>query len=289
MAASCGPHRSLRQGRALLLCEFYAAVDANQNVYLVGDFRGTIDVDPGPGVTNVTSTANGTDYGYYMAKLNSAGELQWVRTLAANELTPVRVDVDSDGNLIVASNFTALPTDPPMDVDAGPGQFLVQEKGDYDLVVLKYSTNGDFVWARQFGNTGSSQFGNVPTLGVNAQGHIYVSGAYKGSIDLNPGAGVYTVANSDATFDRYLVHLDPSGNFVWGYTTEGAGQVSLRDIAFQDDGSLILGGFFTGTTDFQPGLGTCRSHHRGLRPMVWLSSSIATLRLRGRVSSADRA
>ena len=96
---------------------------------MVGDFRGTIDVDPGPGVMNVTSTAGGTDYGFYMAKLNSAGQLQWVRTLAANELTPFRIAVDGAGNLIVASNFTALATDPPMDVDAGPGQFLVQEKG----------------------------------------------------------------------------------------------------------------------------------------------------------------
>ncbi len=232
------------------------AVDANQNVYLVGDFRGTVDFDPGPGVANVTSTANGNDYAFYMMKLNSSGQLQWVRSLAANELTPFRVDVDGAGNLIVASNFTAVPSDPPMDVDAGPGQFLVQEKGDYDLVVLKYSTDGNFVWARQFGNTGSSQYGNVPTLGVNAQGNVFVSGAFKGSIDLDPGAGVNTVTNSDTTFDRYLVRLDPAGNYVWGYATEGPGQVSFRDIAFQEDGSLILGGFFTGTTDFQPGAGS---------------------------------
>jgi hypothetical protein len=152
------------------------AVDADQNVYLVGDFRGTVDFDPGPGVFNVASNGGGTDYGFYMAKLNSAGQLQWLRTLAANELTPNRVAVDGAGNLVIASNFTALTSDPPMDVDAGPGTVLVQEKGRYDLVVLKYSTDGNFVWARQIGNAGASQFGNIPALGVNNQNDVFIVG-----------------------------------------------------------------------------------------------------------------
>ena len=158
-----------------------AAVDANQNVYMVGDFRGTIDVDPGPGVTNVTSTASGTDFGYYMAKLNSAGQLQWVRTLAANELTPFRVAVDGAGNLIMASNFTAVTTDPPMDVDAGPGQFLVQEKGDYDLVVLKYSTDGNFVWARQIRQMRAPHmFGDIPDAGRQRPGRCLCQRRFQG-------------------------------------------------------------------------------------------------------------
>lgn len=233
-----------------------AAVDADENVYITGELRGTIDIDPGPGVANITSTAGGADYGMYMAKYNSGGQLQWARTLAANELAPVRVAVDGDGNLIVASNFTAVPTDPPMDVDAGPGQFLVQERGSYDLVVLKYSTDGDFVWSRQFGDAGTDQSGNIPALGVNAQGDVFVSGAFKGTIDLDPGVGVSTVYNGDAaTFDRYLAHLDSAGNYVWGYATEGPGQISFRDVAFAADGGILLGGSFTGTTDVQPGAG----------------------------------
>jgi hypothetical protein len=233
-----------------------AAVDGDENLYITGELRGTIDVDPGPGVANITSTNGGADYGMYMAKYNSAGQLQWARTLAANELAPVRVAVDGDGNLIVASNFTATPSDPPMDVDAGPGQFLVQERGDYDLVVLKYSASGDFVWSRQFGDAGTSQTGNIPTLGVNAQGDVFVSGAFKGTIDLDPGPQVSTVVNGDATtFDRYLAHLDSAGNYVWGYATEGPGQISFRDVAFAADGGILLGGFFTGTTDVQSGAG----------------------------------
>ena len=57
------------------------AVDADQNVYLVGDFRGTVDFDPGLGVMNVTSSQAGAESSVYLSKLNSAGELQWVHTL----------------------------------------------------------------------------------------------------------------------------------------------------------------------------------------------------------------
>ena len=229
------------------------AVDSSQNVYLVGDFYGTMDVDPGPGVVNVTSTAGGNDWGYYMVKLNSAGELQWARTLDANELMPMRIEVDGDGNLIVACSFTATTSDPPMDVDAGPGQFLIGQKGAYDSVVLKYSTVGDFVWARQFGNAGASQASNGPSLAVGPQGDVFVSGHFVGDLDLDPGAGVHIVSNSDATNDAYLVQLNADGNYVGSYVTEGDGSTTSKDIEVASDGSVILSGYFSGTVYFAPG------------------------------------
>ncbi len=227
-----------------------AAVDSSQNVYLVGDFYGTMDVDPGPGVVNVTSTAGGSDWGYYMVKLNNAGELQWARTLDSNGLDPLRIEVDGHGNLIVASSFFG---GSPTDVDAGPGQFLIDQKGAYDSVVLKYSTDGDFVWARQIGNAGASQAVNGPSLAVGPQGDIYMGARFVGDLDLDPGAGVHIVSNSDATNDAYLVQLNADGNYVSSYVTEGDGSTVLRDIELTSDGSVILGGYFSGTVDFAPG------------------------------------
>ena len=152
MVASYGRQRLTRD--RLPVVRVLAAVDANQNVYMVGDFRGTIDVDPGPGVVNVTSTASGTDYAFYMAKLNSAGQLQWVRTLAANELTPFRVAVDGAGNLLIASNFTARRPIRRWTSMPGPGQTFVQEDGTTIWSFLNTAPNGNFVWARQFGGCG---------------------------------------------------------------------------------------------------------------------------------------
>ena len=51
------------------------AVDANQNVYTTGYFRGTVDVDPGTGVTTIVS--NGGSQDAFVAKLNSSGGYAW--------------------------------------------------------------------------------------------------------------------------------------------------------------------------------------------------------------------
>lgn len=232
------------------------AVDADQNVYLVGDFRGTFDVDPGPGVTNITSRLGGTDYSFYMAKLNSAGEFQWARTLDAPELTPLRVAVDGAGNLLMANNFTAVQGDPAMDVDAGPGVVPIRANSVNDLVILKYDADGDFVWVRQIGNAGASQSGEVPSLAVNNQGDVAIAGIFTGTLDLNPGAGVYNVTNSDAASDSFIVRLDSSGDFVGVHVSEGSGTSSFRDIEFTDDGSIVATGYFKNTVDYLPGSGT---------------------------------
>lgn len=231
-------------------------VDADQNVYLVGDFRGTVDIDPGPGITQITSTLSGQEYGFYMAKLNSAGQLQWARTLAAPELTPQRVAVDDAGNLLIASDFTGLPTDPPMDVDAGPGQVLLQNKGSYDLVVLKYDPDGNFIWTRQLGNAGAAMAPAAPSLAVDGQGSVYISRSFTGTLDLDPGIGAHLVTNNDAAADGFVVRLDAEGNYVWAYATEGSGSATFKDIEIAADGEIVVAGHFKGTVDFQPGAGS---------------------------------
>ncbi len=231
------------------------SVDANQNVYLAGEFRGTVDIDPGPGVLNITSTSGGADYGYYLAKLNSAGQLQWVRTLASSHLSPYRITVDNGGNILVANNFYAPTSDPPLDVDPGPGQTLVQQfsSSTTSMMVLKYSTNGDFVWERQFGGTAAT----TATLGIAAspQNDVYVTGRFTGSVDLDPGAAVHTASNNGSAQDAFLIRLNSSGNFVWADATSGTNQVSLRGIEFPSDGSIIVSGGITGTVNFQTALG----------------------------------
>ncbi|QDT73371.1 Beta-L-arabinobiosidase precursor [Lacipirellula limnantheis] len=233
-----------------------SAVDADQNVYLVGDFRGTVDIDPGPDVLNITSRLGGSDYSFYMAKLNSAGQLQWARTLDAPELTPMRIDVDGAGNLIMANNFTAVPTDPPMDVDAGPGIVPIQAKGINDIAVLKYDTNGNFVWVRQFGSTGTTLQGN-PSITTDGLGDVYIASGFRaGTLDLDPTAGVSLATNSDDATDGFVVRLNSNGDFVWGYATEGFGGAQFRDIEVASDGSIVVAGYLKGDVDFQPSSGT---------------------------------
>jgi hypothetical protein len=217
-----------------------AAVDADQNVYLVGEFRGILDFDPGSGVVNVTSTQAGSDYSLFMIKLNSAGQFQWAHTFDGNKLLASRVAADSDGNVLIAGNYIATTTDSPLDVDAGTGHTYLQSLGNSSQVLLKYDANGSFVWTRQFGGTA----GSATTLNVAAdsQGDVYVTGRYTGTVDLNPGAGVYTVVNNESAPDAFITRLTASGDFVWAGATEGTGSASFRGLEIDGDGSVIVAG-----------------------------------------------
>src|SRR5262245_41940274 len=60
--------------------------DAQGNEYVMGLFAGTVDFDPGAGVTNASSS----DGEGFLAKYNAQQELQWVRTFGptSGTLTP---------------------------------------------------------------------------------------------------------------------------------------------------------------------------------------------------------
>src|SRR5688500_13566002 len=52
--------------------------DASGNVLVTGYFRGTVDFDPGAGVTNLTATV-GSDA--FIQKLDAAGNLVWAMAI----------------------------------------------------------------------------------------------------------------------------------------------------------------------------------------------------------------
>jgi hypothetical protein len=233
----------------------FHAVDADQNVYMVGDFRGIVDFDPGPGVVSVSSTVGGTEYAYYLSKLNSDGQLLWVRYLDAPNLTPQGMGIDAAGNLVIANSSFASPTDPPIDVDAGPGQVLLQDQGS-DIVLLKYTTDGDFAWVRQFVSSGGSVA--TPRIAVNDNGDSYVISGFTGSVDLDPGVGTFVVTNQDTSSDGFVARFDAAGNFGSAYTAAGTAEGSnptFKAIHLAGDGSIVVSGHFRGTVDFDPGAG----------------------------------
>ena len=55
-------------------------LDNSGNIYAVGQFTGTVDFDPGPGVFNLNS--NG-DYDLFICKLTSSGNLVWAKSMGA--------------------------------------------------------------------------------------------------------------------------------------------------------------------------------------------------------------
>lgn len=153
---------------------FSVFADAAGNVYNTGYFKGTVDFDPGPNVTNLTSAGN-TDV--YVQKLDANGNFLWVRSFGSTSFDGgYSVVVDAAGNVYSTGCFTGT-----VDFDPGPNvSNFTGLPGGTDVYVHKMDANGNFLWAKTFGGS-SNDCGYE--LVVDASGNIYTTGYYSGSGD----------------------------------------------------------------------------------------------------------
>jgi D-alanyl-D-alanine carboxypeptidase len=94
-------------------------VDRAGNLYYGGEFRGTVDFDPGAGVTPLTSP---NAISSFVSKLNARGEFQWAVPLLGNSATLSLSDiaVDATGDTIVGTGYFSSAD---ADLNPGPGLF----------------------------------------------------------------------------------------------------------------------------------------------------------------------
>ncbi len=109
---------------------YSVTVDALNNVYVGGRFRGTADFDPG-GVHNETS--NGDD-DVFLSSFDANGNWFWVKTWGGSEMDYCNsMDTDIDGNIYVAGYFRLA-----VDFDPAGGN-VKTSNGDSDAYVSKLS------------------------------------------------------------------------------------------------------------------------------------------------------
>lgn len=219
--------------------------DASGNVYTTGYFQGTGDFDPGAGISNLTSVG-GTDI--FISKLNSAGSLIWVKQIGGPVGDIGRcIKVDASGNVYTTGNFGNS-----VDFNPGAGTFSLTTSGVNDIFVSKLDASGNFVWAKKIGGS-TSDYGY--SLDLDASGNVYITGAFEGTVDFDPGAATFNLVSSGA-LDIFVSKLDVNGNFVWaksiGSTTQDFGMCLTLDAS----GDVYTAGYFEGVADFDPSLAT---------------------------------
>ena len=184
------------------------AVDSSGNIYTTGPFQVTADFDPGAGTTNLTS-AGGNDV--FVSKLDSAGELVWVKQLGGTDSTDAySVAVDSSGNVYTTGYFSQT-----TDFDPGAGTSNLVSAGSFDAFVSKLNSTGAFVWAKQFSGTGLDQGRSVA---VDSLGNVYTTGSFSGTVDFDPGGGTANLV-STGNGDVFVSKLSSAGAAIFLTTT----------------------------------------------------------------------
>jgi hypothetical protein len=226
------------------------AVAADHSIYLTGGYSGTLDLDPGPGVFNVTAISSSD---IFVVKLDSNANFVWGKTYGssgspmADEGTTIKLD--HSGNVIVTGFFLGT-----ADFNPGGSDGVVVSSGDFDIFILKLSAEGNFNWVKKIGG---SLLDDPSNLFVDSDDNIYLSGRFSGTVDFDPGPGFYMAYNAGTLgMDGFVLKLDSAGLFQWVIPIGGAGNDLISDAIVDQNFNVYILGAFRLTVDFDPGPGT---------------------------------
>lgn len=216
--------------------------DTDGNVYVTGYYDGTVDFDPGAGVTNITALGGGD---IFILKLNSDGEFLWAKSVGGigyEESTAIAVS--STGTVTVLGYFYE-----PADFNPGPDEYILTSAGASDTFLVNLDANGDFISAQRYGG---ADLDLALDMKMNSINDIFIAGYFEGTTDFDPSAsGEFNLTSSSAGFSSYLLHLNSAGELVYAGATHD-GNAEVRGIAVDASDNVYLTGHFNGTVNFSP-------------------------------------
>ncbi len=236
---------------SIVVAPYALEIGQDGEVVVAGTFFGTVDFDMGDGV-NLLSASFGLDV--FVLKLDGDGNFLWAQNMGGDSSDIIQtIAIDHLGNVIVFATMTG-----DCYISGTPQDFNFTTNSNFDVVIVKYQFSGEFLWAR---SVGGSDFDQANDSEVDTDNNIYVIGTYRyGVPDFDPGVDEYLLPEA-VDYNGYVLKLDPEGNFVWanGYDayTDGIGSPKCFgiSISINSNNRLILGGYYSGTVDFDAGAG----------------------------------
>ncbi|HEY7120306.1 MAG TPA: SBBP repeat-containing protein [Tepidisphaeraceae bacterium] len=217
------------------------ALDANGDIIMSGFYRTEAQFN-----TSDLISAGGQDA--FVVSVSPRLKINFAASIGgAEDDTGAGVAVDAAGNVYQTGTFAGTADLDPSD-DASSD---FSSQGADDAYVVKLTSRGAFVFARQMGGGGEDQGINVA---VDRFGNILLTGPFAATADFDPGAGVTNLTSAGSS-DVYVARLNPAGNLTWAKQAGGAGAEGVRGLTVDKAGNAYVAGQFTGTVDFDPGAG----------------------------------
>jgi hypothetical protein len=203
------------------------AADATGNVYIVGYYSGTATF----GTTSITSAGNAD---IFVAKYNSNGVLQWVKSAGGTgDDYGKSIAVDAFGNVYITGFFGN---------NATFGSALKTSNGLDDIFVAKYSITGVLQWVQSAGGISNDE---GSAISVDGSGSVYVTGRFVGT-------GIFgtTSINLSGGNDIFVAKYSTAGVLQWVQAAGGTGNDFGKDIAVDGSGNVYVTGNYSGTATF---------------------------------------
>lgn len=262
------------------------ATDEAGNVYVVGEFSGTVDFDPAPASADFHTSYNGS-IDAFVSKYDVNGDFLWAKTWGGSRRdVAYGVGVDAAGSAYVVGPFmdtVDFNPDPSID-DIHASNGISGTVYQNNIYLSKFSADGTYRWVRTWGPAYVlNAAGGAEAYSVAVDGNfLYVVGDFSGgTTDFNPWGGHDYHTNHPPVigpifFDAFLSKFDLNGNFQWAKTWGGEGYDDGPGVAVDSAGNVYIAGMYASQTiNFDPAGGAAGlghpAHDSGAMVDVFLS------------------
>jgi hypothetical protein len=175
-------------------------VDLSGNIWATGfAFNGQLSF-------NGLDTIAPFPYNEYVVKYNSSGTAQWINFIQDITAQDYNIETDNSGNAYLSGNL--FDSTSFGNLHANGPQWV------YDYFVTKINSFGNYIWLRELppGNTtGDGTIGNSNFLSCGEDGDTYITGFFRGEINLGNGVILTPVDY----YDIFVINYNASGEVQW--------------------------------------------------------------------------
>ncbi|MGD9125783.1 MAG: SBBP repeat-containing protein [Planctomycetia bacterium] len=181
------------------------AIDHSNNVYITGVTQGSDD--------------NSGDF--FLIKYDDDGNLLWEKEAGTSSSDAgTGLTIDSSNNVYITG--------------ATAGNLSAINEGENDAIARKYNSNGQLLWAKQWGTEGIDTGLGVT---VDNAGNLYIAGTTDSDL-----AGTNPSDNNDVFIRKY----DNTGNLAWTEQIGVAGKDECWGLTVDNLGNLYFSGYTSG-------------------------------------------
>lgn len=201
-------------------------IDAANNFIIAGEFQGNLSLGGG-------DAGHSSAKSWFLAKIDDSGSHVWSKMLSG-ALAITDIASDTNGNVVITGHATGF-----VDLEGNPltPRFNPLAKHESDLLVAKFSSNGNLVWSVRSGDG----FMQGTRVGVDLHGNVIVTGISKSQLIIMP-------ADKPEKVDgQFVAKFDDAGKLSW--LNELGNKVAsdpLLKMSIDPMGNVALAGSFTG-------------------------------------------
>ncbi|WP_247232086.1 SBBP repeat-containing protein [Telluribacter sp. SYSU D00476] len=143
------------------------------------------------------------------------------------------IAVDKSGNIYTTGHFKGTATF---------GTTTLTSKGEDDVFIVKYNSNGDVLWAKNEGGVG---YDLGQDISVDINGNVYVIGRFQKSATF----GTTTIVSNGSihifdVIDIFIAKYSSNGEFQWVQQLGGNGNDFGQSITVDESGNVYVTGYF---------------------------------------------